>query len=167
LILAALYQIVCSSYHIRSCVSMTPRSLLIHAPVIAVLNASTTLNSSQTPLIPTDVFKDSKVNATLVVERPRPAGPHPLHQPATSPTANASFKKHRHVVVLHNETFRVIGLRNDVETSLWLVLGISVLLACVLCTCGMVCFTSLMRDHYTQAASYENLPLITIRRGRR
>ena len=144
---------------------MTPRSLLIHAPVIAILNA--TLNSSQTPLIPTDVFKDSKVNATLAVDRPRPAALHPSHQARTSVAANASLKKRRYVVVFHNETFRVVGLRDDVETSLWLVIGFAVLFACVMCTCAMVCVTSLMREHYTQAAAYENLPLITIKRGRR
>lgn len=146
---------------------MTPRSLLIHAPVIAVLNASATLNSSQTPLIPTDVFKESKVNSTAVVNRPRSAALHPLHQAHTSAAANASLKKRRYVVVFHNETFRVVGLRDDVETSLWLVLGFAVLFACVVCMCAMVCVTSLMREHYTQAAAYENLPLITITRGRR
>lgn len=69
-------------------------------------------------------------------------------------------------IVLHNETFGVLGLRNDVEASLWGTILAASLLACMLCTCFGVLYTSHMRNTNTQT-TYESLPLVTIKMGRR
>ena len=72
----------------------------------------------------------------------------------------------RGVIVFHNETFGVLGLKQDVEAPLWSGIMAGVVFACVCCTCLAACMTSFSRN-VDVPVRYEGIPLITIRHGRR
>jgi len=98
-----------------------------------------------------------------------------LHQTLHHLVNNTAHRKHTvavkshtftHSIVLHNETFGALGLQHDIEAPMWSGLLVGTFAACVCCVCLSMCYTSYMRDTYTQS-TYENLPLIVIRHGRR
>lgn len=70
------------------------------------------------------------------------------------------------VLVLHNETFGVWGLKHDIEAPIWSGVMAGVVIACMCVACLSACFARFWSDVEVQQR-YEGIPLITIRHGRR